>query len=135
MSESPTIEYARMLSRGRYAEPAPPSFWQKLSLIFTVFIIALFADAITTVDFMVKVGIEAEMNPFVLQFSRLFGPVIGPFAAAAHKAASAIFLALAYQKHAYKIFSAASVSYLFAACYNMWAFELHASGAVSWLPF
>ena len=134
MSGSMTTMHQRRLSkRGEWIH----SFWWRHWLVLAIFVFALLADALTTVDFMIKDGIGAELNPFVFGCAQLWGPVIGPLAAALHKGCSAIAIGLYCEKYARYLFTSAASIYLFAACYNMWAIELYVRGIISlkWLPF
>ena len=113
------------------------TFWWRHWFVLAIFIFALLADALTTVDFMIKDGVESELNPFVLGCAKLLGPVLGPLAAALHKGWSAVLIGLYCEKYARYIFTSAASIYLFAACYNMWAVQLFTRGVISmrWLPF
>ncbi|OQY07258.1 MAG: hypothetical protein B6I25_02305 [Planctomycetales bacterium 4572_13] len=113
------------------------TFWRRHWLVLGMFVVTLMADALTTVDFMIKDGVECELNPFVLGCAKLLGPVLGPLAAAMHKGWSAVLIGLYYEKYAHYLFASAAGIYLFAACYNIWAIELFTRGVIGtrWLLF
>lgn len=113
------------------------SFWRRHRLVLAIFIFALLVDALTTVSFMIKDGIETEYHPFVVVCARFMGPIVGPLAAALHKGWSAILIAIYCEKYARALFTSAASIYLFAACYNIWAVELCIRGVINykWLAF
>ena len=113
------------------------SFWWRYRLVLAIFIFALLVDALTTVSFMIKDGVESEYHPFVVVCARFMGPVVGPLAAALHKGWSAILIAIYCEKYTRTFFASVASIYLFAACYNIWAVELCLRGVINyrWLPF
>ena len=133
MDESTAVASQQLLSE---KDEWIRAFWRRHWLVLAVFIFALLADALTTASFMIKDGVEAEFNPFVVVCARFMGPVLGPLAAALHKGWSAILIALYCEKYARCLFASAASIYILAACYNMWAVELYIRGVISirWLP-
>jgi len=134
MSGSRAVLLQRLLSK---KDEWIHAFWRRHWLVLGVFAVTLLADALTTIGFMIKDGIDCELNPFVLGCAQLLGPVFGPLAAAMHKGWSAILIGLYYEKYARYLFTSAASIYLFATCYNLWAFELFTRGVISmrWLLF
>ncbi len=95
-------------------------YWRELRLYIYLFIIALFCDTLSTVDFMVDLGVEAEFHLGVRVASIIFGPYIGPFVGAFGKAAACIFVTMYFRKYAKWVYTVAAVIYFWAAWYNIW---------------
>lgn len=95
-------------------------YWSDLRLFFYLFIIALFCDTLSTVYFMVDLGVHAEFHPAVRFASILFGPYIGPFVGGFCKAVGCLFLTMFFRKYAKWIYLTAAAIYLWAAWYNIW---------------
>lgn len=95
-------------------------FFRAYRWFIAVFIIALLCDAISTIRFMSRGGMEMELHPVVRAISSVCGPVCGPIIAALSKAVAGIGVAILLRKYAAYIFIAVSMLSFWAGWYNVW---------------
>ncbi len=100
-------------------------FWKKFRWLIVIFVLGLLCDALSTVSFMRKLGLEAELHPGVQFMSELLGSVAGPLVIMVLKAIAGIAVAIYLRKYAAHIFVAGSVISFWAAWYNLWGYEIY----------
>jgi hypothetical protein len=109
-------------------------FWHDYRWLITIFIVAIFCDALSTINFMHRIGIEAELHPVFYLFSKAFGPNLGPLIGATGKAIAALAVAIYCRQFAPYIFLAASLISFWAAWYNIWGLHIYSPILLEWIP-
>jgi hypothetical protein len=109
-------------------------FWQAYRWFIAVFIIAIFCDALSTIHFMNRIGIEAELHPAFYLISRIFGPNFGPLLGAAGKAIAGFAVAIYCRQFAAHILLAASIISFWASWYNIWGMHIYTPILLEWIP-
>lgn len=104
-------------------------FWEVYRWWVVLFVLAVVADGISTILFMVCDATAEEMHPAILLASQWFGPIIGPLLGAVLKAGCGILLAI-YLRSAWRlipllIFLVGTVLSFFAAWYNLWGYAFY----------
>jgi len=100
-------------------------FWYEHRWILAVFITAVFCDALSTIMFMNRLGIEAELHPIYYLVSKVFGPNIGPLLGAVGKTGAAIAVGIYCRKFAPYLFLAITIISFWAAWYNVWGINIY----------
>lgn len=108
--------------------------WQSWWWLFLIFFITLIMDAISTIHFMQMTGPGAELHPVVRLVSSWFGPVTGPVLTVFAKTVAMMLVLFYLRRFTPLILVIASVFYLFAFFYNLYAADLYLSGRLPWLP-
>jgi hypothetical protein len=110
-------------------------FWRANVWILVVFIIALLADGISTIVFMLRGGVDIELHPIVNLVSRIAGPILGPLIAVAYKAIAGFIVALYWRRIAVFILLTVSIISFWAAWYNTWGWQKYEANIFHWWPF
>ena len=110
-------------------------FWDKYYLLIIIFIIALACDALSTIYFMSRIGVDYELHPVIRFISELFGPILGPLMGAVGKAAAGITVSIYCRRFAFYILLAASIISFWAGWYNIWGVNLYAPNILKWIPW
>jgi hypothetical protein len=109
-------------------------FWMTYRWFIGVFIIAVFCDALSTIHFMNRFGIEGELHPAYYLVSKALGPNLGPLIAAVGKAIAGFAVAIYCRQFAVHIFLAASIISFWAAWYNIWGLHIYSPILLEWIP-
>ncbi|MHC4271578.1 MAG: hypothetical protein ACYST2_04620 [Planctomycetota bacterium] len=109
-------------------------FWQMYRWFIAIFIVAIFCDALSTIHFMNRIGIEAELHPAFYLVSKIFGPNLGPMLGAAGKVMAGFAVAIYCRQYAAHIFLAASIISFWAAWYNIWGMHFYTPILLEWIP-
>ena len=109
-------------------------FWDYRWFI-TIFVVAVICDAITTIHFMLKDGIEAEVHLIIKYISRFLGPVAGPVTGAVGKILGGIVVGIFLRRFAAYIFMTASIISFWAAWYNLWGYKIYKPILLDWIPW
>jgi hypothetical protein len=110
-------------------------FWSGYRWMLALYCIALLADGISTIRFMLTDGVETELHPGVNIVARITGPVLGPLIGVFGKAAAGVIVAIYWRSIAWIILLAASIISLWAAWYNTWGWQYYEPGIIKWWPF
>ncbi len=110
-------------------------FWRQWKVFIAIFIVALLADAASTVYFMRHEGVDAELHPMVNLVSRWFGPVVGPLIGATGKAICGVIVAIYWRQIAGIIFGLVSLISFWAAWFNLWGHRVYEPAIYVWWPF
>ena len=110
-------------------------FWISHIWVLVLFAIALLADGISTIRFMLTEGIETEMHPAVNIAARITGPVLGPLIGVFGKAIAGVIVAIYWRPIGWIILLVVSVVSFWAAWYNTWGWQYYEPGILKWWPF
>lgn len=103
--------------------------------ILIFYCIALLADGVSTIRFMLAEGVEIEMHPVVNIAARIAGPVLGPLIGVIGKAVAGIVVAFYWRRIAWVVLLVVSVVSFWAAWYNTWGWQYYEPGIIKWWPF
>ena len=110
-------------------------FWAAHKWVLLFYTIALLADGISTILFMLNDGVDAELHPAVNITARIAGPVLGPLIGVAGKAIAGVIVAIYWRPIAQIILFAVSIVSFWAAWYNTWGWQYYQPGIIKWWPF
>ncbi|MDH4203180.1 MAG: hypothetical protein OEV87_09840 [Phycisphaerae bacterium] len=110
-------------------------FWKTHFWIIVTYLVALTADGISTIRFMLADGVDTEMHPAVNIAARIAGPVLGPFLGVIGKAMAGIIVAIYWRRIAIVILGVVSIVSFWAAWYNIWGWQYYEPGILKWWPF
>jgi hypothetical protein len=110
-------------------------FWRANIWVLVLFIIALLADGISTIYFMLHEGVDTELHPVVNFVSRIAGPVVGPLIAVSCKAIAGFIVAFYWRRIAVFILLTVSIISFWAAWYNTWGWQVYEANILHWWPF
>ena len=110
-------------------------FWATHKWILSVYILALLADGISTIHFMLAEGVDMELHPVVHIAAHIFGPVLGPLIGFFGKAIAGVIVAIYWRRIAWIILLVASIISFWAAWYNIWGWQYYEPGIIKWWPF
>lgn len=110
-------------------------FWSTHKWVLTLYAIALLADGISTIHFMLAEGTETELHPVVNITARITGPVLGPLISVLGKAIAGIIVAIYWRRITWIILLVVSVVSFWAAWYNTWGWQYYEPGIIKWWPF
>lgn len=86
-----------------------------------IYVGALLFDTLTTINFMIRGGIDLEIHPLVRYSAYCYGPVIGPFLSAfLFKFFAGLFLVFYFKHYAHYVLTAAVISSSVAGVFNLW---------------
>ena len=102
--------------------------------ILIVFVLALLADGLSTIHFMLQTGPEEEMHPAVNIAARILGPILGPMVGVAGKAIAGLIVAVYWRRIGWIILLLVSIISVWAAWYNMWGWQYYQPGILKWWP-
>jgi hypothetical protein len=103
--------------------------------IIVIYIIALTADGISTIRFMLTDGMDTELHPAVNIAARILGPVLGPLLGVFGKALAGMIVAIYWRPIAGIILLAVSIVSFWAAWYNTWGWQYYEPGIIKYWPF
>jgi hypothetical protein len=109
-------------------------FWRAHLWILVIFFLALLADGLSTVHFMLQTSPEMELHPAVCFVSRILGPIAGPLVSVLAKAAAGIIVAIYLRRISWAIFLAVSIVSVWAAWYNFCGWQYYTPGILRWWP-
>ena len=98
-------------------------YFRELRAFLAVALIAALADLASTIYFMLKHGVDAELHPAIRMVSWAFGPIVGPVLSKVCQLAALGLVTLYLRRWAKPILIAASLFYTLAACYNFWLYR------------
>ena len=102
--------------------------------LIVIFLIALLCDGASTIFVMLNEGTENELHPVIKFVSvKLFGPVFGPIAGIAGKAAAGLAVAIYLKRFAPYILITATIISFWAAWYNIWGWKIYLPVGLKWL--
>lgn len=111
-------------------------FLQQYAILLTIYFLALTADGISTIHFMLHEGTaNTEMHPAVSLAARVFGPVLGPILGVIGKAVAGLVVAIYWRRIAWIILLVPTVLSLWAAWYNLWGWQYYEPSIYLWWPF
>lgn len=110
-------------------------FWKANLWIIVIYIIALIADGVSTIHFMLNEGIDSELHPAINIAAHIVGPVLGPLIGVIGKAIAGIIVAIYWRRIAWIILLVVSIVSFWAAWYNMWGWQYYEPGIIKWWPF
>jgi len=110
-------------------------FWRAYWPIIVIYIIALTADGISTIRFMLADGTDTEMHPAINITARIAGPVLGPLIGVIGKALAGIIVAIYWRRIAIVILLVVSIVSFWAAWYNTWGWQYYQPGIIKYWPF
>ena len=105
-------------------------WWPMLLLYF----IALTADGVSTIHFMLNEGSDAELHPVVSFAARVVGPVLGPILGVVGKALAGLIVAVYWRRIAWAILLVPSLLSFWAAWYNLWGWRYYQPAIYLWWP-
>ncbi|MHC4772888.1 MAG: hypothetical protein ACYS8S_04790 [Planctomycetota bacterium] len=103
--------------------------------VLALYLIALLADGISTIRFMMNEGVDTEMHPAVNIAARIAGPVLGPLIGILGKTIAGVIVAIYWRSIAWIILLVVSVVSFWAAWYNTWGWQYYEPGILKWWPF
>lgn len=110
-------------------------FWKAYWLLLILFFLALLADGISTIHFMLGDGVEdTELHPAVSLAAKVLGPVVGPILAVIGKFLAGIIVAIYWRRIAWIILSVVIIMSAWAAWYNLWGWQYYQPSVYIWLP-
>ncbi|MHC4927919.1 MAG: hypothetical protein ACYTER_11480 [Planctomycetota bacterium] len=108
------------------------AYWLFLILYF----LALLADGISTIEFMLRDGVEGtELHPGVSLVAKVLGPVAGPIVSVIGKFLAGIVVAVYWRRIAWIILLVVIAASTWAAWYNLRGWQYYQPGIYSWWPF
>ena len=110
-------------------------FWNTHKWVLALYGVALLADGISTIHFMLAEGTETELHPVVNIAARITGPVLGPLIGVLGKAVAGIIVAIYWRRIAWIILLVVGVVSFWAAWYNTWGWQYYEPGILVWWPF
>lgn len=110
-------------------------FWKTHIWILVLYILALSADGISTIRFMLTEGTDTELHPGVHIAARLAGPILGPLIGVLGKALAGLIVAIYWRSIAWIILLVVSIISFWAAWYNTWGWQYYEPGIIKWWPF
>ncbi|MHC5083612.1 MAG: hypothetical protein ACYTET_06700 [Planctomycetota bacterium] len=109
-------------------------FWKANRWILIIFLLALLADGLSTIHFMLQSGPEEELHPAVNIASRIAGPVAGPLIGVAGKAVAGLIVAIYWRRIGWIILLLVSIISVWAAWFNLWGWQYYEPGILKWWP-
>jgi hypothetical protein len=110
-------------------------FWKAYWPIIVIYVIALTADGITTIRFMLADGTDTELHPVVNLCARVAGPVLGPLIGVIGKAIAGMIVAIYWRRIAAVILLFVSIVSFWAAWYNSWGWQYYEPVIIKYWPF
>jgi len=110
-------------------------FWKAHFWIIVIYMIALTADGISTIRFMLTEGTDTELHPAVTIAARIAGPILGPLIGVIGKAIAGIIVAIYWRRIATVILGVVSIVSFWAAWYNTWGWQYYEPGIIKYWPF
>lgn len=110
-------------------------FWKAYRWLLILYILALLADGISTIRFMLLEGLAEELHPAVNIVSKLFGPILGPLIGVVCKTGAGIIAAVYFRRIGWVILLVVSIISLWAAWYNTWGWQYYEPGILKYWPF
>lgn len=111
-------------------------FLRQYAILLTVYFLALTADGVSTIHFMLHEGTAGtEMHPVVSLAARVFGPVLGPILGVIGKAVAGLVVAVYWRRIAWIILLIPTFLSLWAAWYNLWGWQYYQPSIYLWWPF
>ena len=110
-------------------------FWKTYWWIIVIYCIALLADGISTICFMLAEGADTELHPAVNIAARILGPVAGPLVGVLGKVVAGIIVAIYWRRIAAAILLIVSLMSFWAAWYNTWGWQYYEPGIIKYWPF
>lgn len=111
-------------------------FWKSYWLFLILYFIALLADGLSTMHFMLRDGVEGtELHPGVEFVAKLFGPIVGPAISVLGKFLAGIIVAIYWRRIAWVLLLAVTILSTWAAWYNLWGWQHYKPGIFLWWPF
>jgi len=108
--------------------------WNANKCILIFYTIALLADGISTIHFMLNDGVDTELHPAVNIAARITGPVLGPLIGVIGKAIAGVIVAIYWRRIAWIILLMISIVSFWAAWYNTWGWQYYEPGIIRWWP-
>ena len=109
-------------------------FWKANALFLIIFFIALTADGLSTIHFMLDDGVDTELHPAVNIVARITGPFLGPVIGIIGKFIGGIIVAVYWRRIAWIILLVVSIMSLWAAWFNEWGWQYYTPGIFKWWP-
>ncbi|MAE62960.1 MAG: hypothetical protein CMJ18_01705 [Phycisphaeraceae bacterium] len=100
-------------------------YWDRYRLLLAITVAAAVADMISTMHFMILDGIEYELHPGIRLVSHAFGPIGGPMLGKLGQLVAVFVVTLYCRPLARMVFLTASLTYSWAAWYNVTGRELY----------
>ncbi len=110
-----------------------PGYIRQYRVFLILTVLAVLADAASTVYFMLRAGPDAEGHPAIRLVSMAFGPILGPIVGKLCQFAMVVALTVYLRRWAVYIFVAVIVLYAWAAWYNVWGCESYYPRLLDWL--
>ncbi len=110
-------------------------FWKSYWLLLILYFLALLADGISTMEFMLRDGVETELHPAVSLAAKLLGPVLGPIAGVIGKFVAGLIVAVYWRRIAWIILLVVITLSTWAAWYNLWGWQYYEPTIYIWWPF
>ena len=109
-------------------------FWIAYWPVIVIYIIALTADGVSTIRFMLVDGTDTELHPAVNVAARIAGPVLGPLIGVLGKAVAGIIVAIYWRRIAEIILLVVSILSFWAGWYNTWGWQYYEPGIIKYWP-
>jgi hypothetical protein len=103
--------------------------------LLAVYVIALAADGLSTIHFMLHDGADSELHPAVNLVSRIAGPILGPLIGVFGKAVAGLIVAIYWRRIAWIILLIPTFLSFWAAWYNLWGWQYYQPSIYLWWPF
>ncbi|MHC4292421.1 MAG: hypothetical protein ACYSTR_09450 [Planctomycetota bacterium] len=110
-------------------------FWSSYKWVLALYSIALLADGISTIHFMLADGTDTELHPAINIAARIAGPVLGPLIGIVGKAVAGVIVAIYWRRIAGTILLVVSIVSFWAAWYNTWGWQYYEPRIIKLWPF
>ena len=111
-------------------------FWKTYWLLLILYVMALLADGLSTIHFMLRDGIDGtELHPAVSFAAKIFGPIYGPLIGVIGKLLAGIIVAIYWRRIAWIILLVVIILSTWAAWYNIWGWQYYTPTVYLWWPF